>query len=125
MNKPREKKTEILGGIRVTESENLAIQKAYREENYFSLAAYMRHKLLDEQELSEEDIAVIKVADQEIAAGSYLPELGEMGNKVNQIAKRMNTFKDGIMLNEELLTLAETAKLLLKVKKALKGEPIK
>ena len=125
MNKPREKKTEILGGIRVTESENLAIQKAYREENYFSLAAYMRHKLLDDQELSEEDIAVIKVADQEIATGNYLPELGQMGDKVNQIAKRMNTFKDGVMLHEELLTLVESVKLLLKIKKTLTGESIK
>lgn len=125
MRKSKEKKTAILSGIRATESEKLALQKAYREANYFSLAAYMRHKLLDEEELTEEDIAVIKVADREIAAGNYLPELRQMGNKVNQIAKRMNTFKDGIMLNEELLTLVESVKLLLKVKKTLTGEPIK
>ena len=120
MEKTKEKRTENLGVMRITKSEKLVLQKAYRDANYFSLSAYMRHRLFDERELSEEDIAVIKVADQEIAAGSYLPELGEMGNKVNQIAKRMNTFKDGIMPNEELLTLAETAKLLLKVKKAIK-----
>jgi len=93
MNKYGEKKTAILAGMRITESEKLALQKAYKESNYFSMSAYIRHKLLDEQELSEKDIAVIKVADQEIAAGSYLPELGEMGNKVNQIAKRMNILR--------------------------------
>jgi hypothetical protein len=125
MNKSGEKKTENLGGIRLTKSEKLALQKAYREKNYFSLSAYMRHRLLDEQELSEKDIAVIKVADQEIATGNYLPELGQMGDKVNQIAKRMNTFKDGVMLHEELLTLVESVKLLLKIKKTLTGESIK
>ncbi len=125
MRKPKEKKTAILSGIRATESEKLALQKAYREANYFSLAAYMRHKLLDEQEPSEKDIAVMKRADQEIAAGNYVPELGQMGDKVNQIAKRMNTFKDGIMHHEELLTLVDLIKLLSKVKKTLLGEPVK
>lgn len=125
MNKFREKRTENLGVLHVTKSEKLELQKAYREANYFSLSAYMRHKLLDEQELSEEDIAVIKRADQEVAAGNYVPELGQMGDKVNQIAKRMNTFKDGIMHREELLTLVDLIKLLSKVKKTLVGESIK
>ena len=125
MNKLREKRTENLGVLHVTKSEKLELQKAYREANYFSLSAYMRHRLLDEQELSEEDIAVIKRADQEVAAGNYVPELGQMGNKVNQIAKRMNTFKDGVMLHEELLTLVDTVKLLMKVRKALTEEPVK
>ncbi len=125
MNKFREKRTENLGILHVTKSEKLELQKAYREANYFSLSAYMRHRLLDEQELSEEDIAVIKRADQEVAAGNYVPELGQMGDKVNQIAKRMNTFKDGIMHREELLTLVDLIKLLSKVKKTLVGESIK
>ena len=125
MNKFREKRTENLGILHVTKSEKLELQKAYREANYFSLSAYMRHRLLDEQELSEEDIAVIKRADQEVAAGNYVPELGQMGDKVNQIAKRMNTFKDGIMHREELLTLVDAVKLLLKIKKTLVGESIK
>lgn len=125
MNKFREKRTENLGVLHVTKSEKLELQKAYREANYFSLSAYMRHRLLDEQELSEEDIAVIKRADQEVAAGNYVPELGQMGDKVNQIAKRMNTFKDGIMHREELLTLVDLIKLLSKVKKTLVGESIK
>lgn len=125
MNKSGEKRTESLGVMRLTKSEKLALQKAYRENNYFSLSAYIRHRLFDERELSEEDIAVIKIADQEIAAGNYLPELGQIGDKVNEIAKRMNTFKDGVMLHEELLTLLNTVKLLLKIKKTLTGEPVK
>lgn len=125
MKKSGEKKTEGLGVIRLTKSEKLALQKAYRDNNYFSLSAYIRHRLFDERELSEEDIALIRIADQEIAAGNYLPELGQIGDKVNEIAKRMNTFKDGVMHREELLTLVDVVKLLLKIKKTLVGEPIK
>ena len=125
MKKSGEKKTEGLGVIRLTKSEKLALQKAYRDNNYFSLSAYIRHRLFDERELSEEDIALIRIADQERAAGNYLPELGQIGDKVNEIAKRMNTFKDGVMHREELLTLVDVVKLLLKIKKTLVGEPIK
>lgn len=115
----KEKRTENLGVMRLTKSEKLALEQAYRKENYFSLSDYLRHKLLDEEELSLKDLAVIKVADREIAAGKYIPELGEMGDKVNQIAKRMNTFKDGEISKDELLLLVETIRLLLKVKKTL------
>ena len=54
-----------------------------------------------------------------IKAGELLDELGKIGNNVNQIAKVLNTYKDGKMKREELLVIVSAIKLIGKVKEIL------
>ncbi|MEM1118974.1 MAG: plasmid mobilization relaxosome protein MobC [Bacteroidota bacterium] len=115
MSKKREKRTEILPYIRLTPSEKKAIIAEYKATKYPNRAAYIRAKLLEKTTFRYKE----KVLDAEIAAGKLVTELNRLGNNINQIAKVLNTYKDGKMRQEELMTIATTAKLLLQIKQIL------
>ncbi len=118
MQEKREKRTEILPYIRLTPSEKKAIIKEYKAAKYPNRAAFVRAKLLDKTKLRYKE----KVLDAEIAAGKLVTELNRLGNNINQIAKVLNTYKDGKIRQEELLVIGVTAKLLLQIKQILTGE---
>lgn len=115
MKEKREKRTEILPYLRLTPSEKKAIIAEYNATKYPNRATFIRAKLLEKVIFKRKE----KVLDAEIAAGKLVNELNKLGNNVNQIAKALNTYKDGKMSKEELLVLATTAKLLLKIKDIL------
>lgn len=118
MQKEREKRTEILPYIRLTPSEKRTIIAEYEATKYPNRAAYIRAKLLEKTKFKYKE----KVLDAEIAAGKLVTELNRLGNNINQIAKVLNTYKDGKMRKEELLIIAATAKLLLQIKQILTRE---
>ena len=118
MQEKREKRTEILPYIRLTPSEKRAIIAEYKTTKYPNRASFIRTKLLEKVKFKRKE----KVLDAEIAAGKLVTELNRLGNNVNQIAKALNTYKDGKMSKEQLFILANTAKLLLKIKQILTGE---
>lgn len=118
MEKKREKRTEILPYLRLTPSEKKQIIAEYEVSKYPNRATFIRAKLLEKVIFKRKE----KVLDAEIAAGKLVNELNKLGNNVNQIAKVLNTYKDGKMSRDQLLVLVSTVKLLSKIKNILTGE---
>jgi len=108
MSEPQEKRTEKLSIIRLTPTEKKAIIKEYAAAHYPSKSSFIRAKILDTKYSEYRK----KQFEAEIAAGNMITELNRLGNNINQIAKAMNTYKDGKIRKEELQILAINAKLL-------------
>ncbi|MEM6320988.1 MAG: plasmid mobilization relaxosome protein MobC [Bacteroidota bacterium] len=117
MNKKREQRTERLPEIRLTPSEKKAVMEEYKSAKYPNRATFIRAKILDKTYSSYKE----KELEAEIAAGKLVTELNQLGNNINQIAKVLNTYKDGKIRQEELLVIGATAKLLLQIKEILTG----
>jgi len=109
------KRTARLSEIRLTPAEKNAIMDEYAAAHYPSKSSFIRAKLLDTKYSEYRK----KQFEAEIAAGNMITELNRLGNNINQIAKAMNTYKDGKIRKEELQILAINAKLLLAIKKIL------
>ena len=118
MQVKKEQRTERLPEIRLTPSEKQAVMEEYNAAHYPNRASFIRAKILD-RTFSDYKL---KEYEAEIAAGKMMTELSRMGNNINQIAKVLNTYKDGKMRKEELLLVGATAKLLLKIKQILSRE---
>lgn len=118
MTEKREKRTEILPYIRLTPSEKKAIIAEYKATKYPNRATFIRAKLLEKNTFRRKE----KELDAEIAAGKLVTELNRVGNNINQIAKVLNTYKDGKMSRDQLLVLVSAVKLLSKIKHILTGE---
>ena len=118
MAEKREKRTEILPYIRLTPSEKKAIIAEYKVTKYPNRATFIRAKLLEKTTFRRKE----KELDAEIAAGKLVTELNSVGNNINQIAKVLNTYKDGKMSRDQLLVLVSAVKLLSKIKHILTGE---
>lgn len=116
------KRTEKLAIIRLTPIEKAAINKQYAEARFPSKSSFLRFKIFGDSSKKRYSTADEKRCDREISAGKLLGELKLMGDSVNQIAKKMNTFKDGTMNKSELFTLLDTVKLLVEIKKRLLQE---
>lgn len=115
MKEKRELRTAKLQQVRLTPSE----KKAFEEEFLASFIPYrselIRYKLLDKAHCPVKEKAFEKV----IVAGEFLEELSQMGDRINQIAKRMNTYKDGKIMKQELLTFIDMIKLVGNIKEVL------
>ena len=119
MEETEEKRTIILPTIRLKPSEKTAIDTEFGRSFYSNKSEFLRYKLLDKtySEYRQKRFeAVIKV-------GELLDALSKIGNNVNQIAKALNTYKDGKMKREELLVMVSAIKLIGSVKDILEEIP--
>jgi len=115
MKEKRKVRTEKLYQVRLTPEEKQALEEEFSASFYPYRSEFFRYKLLDKDYCPTKEKQFEKI----IAAGDFLEELNQVGYKVNQIAKRMNTYKDGIMHREELLTLVDVVKLLGNIEREL------
>ena len=118
MDKKKEKMTASIPRLRLTPSDKKIIIAEYKAAKYPNRASYIRAKLLEKVKFKRKE----KILDAEIAAGKLVNELNSLGNNINQIAKVLNTYKDGKMSRDQLLVLVATVKLLSKIKNILTGE---
>ena len=86
---------------------------------YNNKSEFIRYKLLDKTYSKYRQ----QRFEATIKAGELLDALGKIGNNVNQIAKVLNTYKDGKMRREELLVMVSAIKLIGKVKAILEEIP--
>ena len=115
MEKTLKRRTARLSEIRLYPEEKAAIELEFSTSFYSNKSEFIRYKLLDKTYSRYRQ----QRFEATIKAGELLDALGKIGNNVNQIAKVLNTYKDGKMSKEQLLVLATTAKLLLKIKDIL------
>ena len=119
MREIEEKRTIILPTIRLKPSEKAAIDAEFERSFYSNKSEFLRYKLLDKTYSEYRQ----KRFEARIKTGELLDALGKIGNNVNQIAKVLNTYKDGKMRREELLVMVSAIKLISKVKAILEETP--
>ncbi len=115
MKGKRKIRTEKLYQVRLTPEEKQALEEEFSVSFFPYRSELFRYKLLNKTYCPIKGKQFEKV----VIAGDFLEELSQAGNKVNQIAKRMNTYKDGKIMKEELLTLVDVVKLLRDIKEVL------
>ena len=104
--------------IRLYPEEKAAIESEFSDSFYSNKSEFIRYKLLDKRYSKYRQ----QRFEATIKAGELLDALGKIGNNVNQVAKVLNTYKDGKMSRDQLLVLVSTVKLLSKIKNILTGE---
>lgn len=119
MEETQEKRTIILPTIRLKPSEKAAIDAGFERSFYSNKSEFLRYKLLDKTYSEYRQ----KRFEARIKTGELLDALAKIGNNVNQIAKVLNTYKDGKMRREELLVMVSAIKLIGKVKEILEETP--
>ena len=115
MKEKRKVRTEKLYQVRLTPKEKQELEDEFSASFFAYRSELFRYKLLDKTYCPIKEKQFEKI----IAAGDFLEELNQVGNKVNQIAKQMNTYKDGKIGNQELLILVDVVKLLRNIKEVL------
>ena len=105
--------------IRLYPEEKAAIEMEFNASFYSNKSEFIRYKLLDKTYSKYRQ----QRFEATIKAGELLDALGKIGNNVNQIAKVLNTYKDGKMRREELLVMVSAIKLIGKVKDILEETP--
>lgn len=111
-------RTKLLQKVRLTLHEKLMLDKEFSKSFFAKKADFIRYKLFDKTYSEYRQ----KQYEAEIAAGALIDELSKLGNNVNQIAKRMNTYKDDSLNKNEVLLIGATAKLLLRIQKTLAND---
>ena len=101
-NNPQNR-TEYIPRIRLTQSEKLRLLEAFEQSYHTSIAAFVREKLFEK----EVDFFQKNKIDALLKLGQFQTELSRVGNNVNQVAKALNTYKQGEMRSEELRALQE------------------
>lgn len=115
MKGKRKVRTEKLYQVRLTPKEKQELEDEFSASFFPYRSELLRYKLLGKTYCPIK----AKQFERVIAAGEFLEELNQKGNEVNQIAKRMNTYKDGKIMRQELLTLVDVVKLLGKIEDVL------
>lgn len=115
-----EKRTARLPEIRLYPSEKKAIEAEYNLSFYSNKSEFLRYKLLDKTYSAYRQ----KRFEAIIRAGELVDELNKIGNNVNQVAKILNTYKDGRIRKEELLVIVSAIKLIAQVKDILEENSI-
>jgi len=118
MRKNRKRRTEKLYQVRLTLREKQELEEEFAASFFPSRSELFRYKLFSKTYCPVKEKQFEKV----IKAGGFSEELEQIGNKVNQIAKRMNTYKDGKIMEQELLTLVDMIKLIGNMKSVLTKE---
>jgi len=112
----KEKRSETLMNVRLTKAEKALLKKEYLESPFGKKADFIRFKLFD---TTYSDYRK-KQYEAEIAAGLLMNEIQKLGTNINQIAKRLNTFKEDRLQKNEIILIGRTAKLLVRIEKILK-----
>jgi len=105
--------------IRLYPEEKAAIESEFSDSFYSNKSEFIRYKLLDKRYSKYRQ----QRFEATIKAGELLDALGKIGNNVNQVAKVLNTYKDGKMRREELLVMVSAIKLIGQVKTILEEIP--
>ena len=119
MEETPKRRSARLPEIRLYPEEKAAIELEFSTSFYNNKSEFIRYKLLDKTYSKYRQ----QRFEATIKAGELLDALGKIGNNVNQIAKVLNTYKDGKMRREELLVLVSAIKLIGKVKEILEETP--
>ena len=115
MKEKRKIRTEKLYQVRLTPEEKQALEEEFSASFFPYRSELFRYKLLNKTYCPIK----AKQFEKVVMAGDFLEELSQVGKKVNQIAKRMNTYKDGKIMNEELQALVDVVKLVGNIKNKL------
>jgi len=119
MEETPKRRSDRLPEIRLYPEEKAAIELEFSTSFYNNKSEFIRYKLLDKTYSKYRQ----QRFEATIKAGELLDALGKIGNNVNQIAKVLNTYKDGKMRREELLVMVSAIKLIGKVKEILEEIP--
>jgi hypothetical protein len=117
MKEKRKVRTEKLYQVRLTPNEKEELEEEFLTSFFPSRSELFRYKLLNKTYCPVKEKQFEKI----VMVGGFSEELNQIGDKINQIAKRMNTYKDGKIMKQELLTLVEMIKILGKFKDILVG----
>ncbi len=112
-----ERRTETLMNVRLTKEEKARLFKEFSKSHFSKQATFIRFKLFETKYTDYRR----KQYEAEIAAGKLINEVQKLGVNINQIAKRLNTYKDDDVHKSELLLVGATAKLLLRIENILKN----
>ena len=115
MREKRKRRTEKLYQVRLTLREKQELEEEFAASFFPFRSELFRYKLFSKTYCPVKEKQFEKI----IKAGDFLEELEQVGNKINLIAKRMNTYKDGKIMEQELLTLVDMIRLIGNMKEVL------
>ena len=96
-------RTTYIPRVRLTEMEKQRLMEEYEKTYHSSLAAFVREKLF----ATENHFSQKTKIDALRELARFQTELSRLGNNVNQVAKALNTYKQGEMRPEELRVMQE------------------
>ncbi len=97
MKKQRTNKTATIPKVRITRAEKARIMEEFNSTYHSSLSAYVREKVLAKEITSYHK----KKIDTLRELARFRNDLIRTGNNINQIAKIVNTYKDGKLTAEQ------------------------
>ena len=112
----KDRRSEQLINVSLTKAEKALLNKEYSKSPFGKKADFIRFKLFDTKYSDYRK----KQYEAEIAAGLLVNEVQKLGININQIAKRLNTFKEDNLQKNEIVLVGTTAKLLIRIEKILK-----
>ena len=112
----KDRRSEQLINVSLTKEEKALLNKEYSKSPFGKKADFIRFKLFD---TTYSDYRK-KQYEAEISAGLLMNEVHKLGININQIAKRLNTFKEDSLQKNEIFLVGTTAKLLIRIEKILK-----
>ena len=112
----KDRRSETLMNVRLTKEEKALLKQEYSTSPFGKKADFIRFKLFDTKYSEYRR----KQYEAEIAAGLLMNEVQKLGTNMNQIAKRLNTFKEDNLQKNEIVLVGTTAKLLIRIEKILK-----
>ena len=86
-------RTEYIPRIRLTQSEKSLLLEAFEQSYHSSIAAFVREKLFEKEVNNFQKLKI----DALLELGQFQTELSRVGNNINQVAKALNTYKQGEM----------------------------
>jgi Bacterial mobilisation protein (MobC). len=97
MKKQKKNKTATIPKIRITAAEKARIMEEFGNTYHSSLSAYVREKVLAKEITNYHK----KKIDTLRELAQFRNELIRTGNNINQIARMVNTYKDGNLTAEQ------------------------
>ena len=88
-----ENRTEYIPRVRLTRTEKLRLLEAFEQSYHTSMAAFVREKLFEKEGNTFQKLKI----DALLELAQFQTELSRVGNNINQVAKALNTYKQGEM----------------------------
>lgn len=96
-------RSEQIPTIRLTPLEKEQLMEEYNKTYHSSIAAFVREKIFAKEITAYHK----KKIDLLLQLTTFRKELNQLGNNVNQIAKVVNTYKNGKLQTDETILLEE------------------
>jgi len=116
-NKPMSFYTESIPMTRISPAMKVQLLRELQSSHHRTMAALVREKLANTQITEHQR----KKVDALVKVGEFRSDLNRIGNNVNQIAKVINTYKNGQLFNEEVIMLEELLRELARINEFLDG----